>query len=193
MKTTSKKLVIHQPNKKYLLEKSVLEMKDQNDNQTEGIKEEPFLVEQNVAGAPQEQARRVVYCSDGVIELDENGNPVEIAKVREKRSVMSSVVKHRSWNVFDSIDSPILTSAGNLGSAVSRKTISAIDYVGSVFASLIGITGKTRSECKLDRFSYQNSGLTVNLTRLRSSQVLNTRTKSHRPTTRTRRESGVRR
>lgn len=142
MKTTSKKLVIHQPNKKYLLEKTVLEMKtDQNDNQSESIKEEPFLVESKVAGASQAN-RRVVYCSDGVIELDENGNPVEIEKVREKRSVMGSVVRHKSWNVFDSIDSPILNSASNLGSAVSRKTMSAIDYMGNMLASLIGITGK---------------------------------------------------
>ena len=143
MKTTSKKLVIHQPNKKYLLEKTVFEMKkDQNDNQ-ESIKEEPFLVQTNVA-APQEQAsgRRVVYCSDGIIELDENGNPVEIEKVREKRSVMSSVVRHKSWNVFDSVDSPFLNSAGNLGSTVGRKTISAIDYLGNMVASLIGITGE---------------------------------------------------
>ena len=144
MKTaTSKKLVIHQPNTKYLLEKTVLEMKDQNANEMEGIKEEPFLVEPSVAGASQEQAsRRVVHCSDGIIELDENGNPVEIEKVREKRSVMSSVVRHKSWNVFDSIDSPILSSASNLGSTVGRKTISAIDYMGNMLASLIGITGE---------------------------------------------------
>lgn len=187
MKTTSKKLVIHQPNKKYLLEKTVLEMKkDQNDNQ-ESIKEEPFLVQTDVT-APQEQAsRRVVYCSDGIIELDENGNPVEIEKVREKRSVMSSVVRHKNWNVFDSIDSPILNSAGNLGSAVGRKTISAIDYVGNMLASLIGITGELNQV-------HQEPALKLPLKLTHpSSQVLNTKTKSHRPTSRTKRENDEKR
>lgn len=67
------------------------------------------------------------------------GNPIKEVK-REKRS-LKSVVKHRNWNVFDSIDSPMLNSASNLGSTVGRKTLSAIDYLGNAIISFIGITG----------------------------------------------------
>lgn len=143
MKNTSKKLVIHQPtNKKYLLEKTVLEMKDQNDNQTnDEIKEEPFLIE-NCERLDTERPvsagqRRILHCSDGAIELDENGNIIEEVKKRNKRDV-NSVIKHRIWNPIDSVDSPILNSATNLSSTVGRKTLSAIDYVGNMVASVFG-------------------------------------------------------
>lgn len=143
MKNSSKTIVIQQPtNKKYLVtNKTVLEMKDQNDNRTEGsIKEEPFIVEEQQTSVDQTPQRRVLYFSDGILELDENGNPIEEVK-REKRS-LKGMVKHRPWNVFDSIDSPVLNSATHLGSNVGRKTMSAIDYIGNMFAGILGITGK---------------------------------------------------
>lgn len=100
------------------------------------VKEEPFIVQEQHIQDNQSQKRKTIYCSDGCIELDENGNPIE-EKKREKRSV----VKHRNWNVLDSIDSPILNSAANLGSNAGRKTLNAIDYIGNMFASFFGITG----------------------------------------------------
>lgn len=74
MKQSTRQIVIQQPtNKKYLVEKTtVLEMKDQNDNQTERhLNGEPFLVERH---CDEEPKRNIVHCSDGILELDENGN-----------------------------------------------------------------------------------------------------------------------
>lgn len=71
---------------------------------------------------------RIIHCSDGSIEVDENDNCVKPVKVNGK-----TVSQPKRLKLFQLISSPHISNIG-------KKTLKTVDFLGGNLISLIGIT-----------------------------------------------------
>lgn len=74
------------------------------------------------------QSSRIIHCSDGSIEVDENDNCVKSVKVNDKTDTRPKRLK-----LFQLISSPHISNIG-------KKTLKTVDFLGENVIKIIGIT-----------------------------------------------------
>ena len=74
------------------------------------------------------QSSRIIHCSDGSIEVDENDNCLKFVKVNDK-----TVTRPKRLKLFQLISSPHISNIG-------KKTLKTVDFLGGNVIKIIGIT-----------------------------------------------------
>lgn len=73
-----------------------------------------------------DRSSRIIHCSDGSIEVDENDNCVHVVKVNDKS-------RPKRLKLFQLISSPHISNIG-------KKTLKTVDFLGENVIKIIGIT-----------------------------------------------------